>query len=315
MRIAILADTLDEFKIFKDSTFAIMKEAAQRGHEIFMFELNDMLCEGGKVVANVRKVHMLDEALYPKWYEFEKSKIEALRDFDVVLVRKDPPFDMEYVFATYLLENAVREGARIYNNPCAIRDHNEKCAILEFPYLTEKTLVTRNLKSLHHFILEHREVILKPLDGMGGSSVFLVRYNDPNKNVIVETLTNYGNRTIMAQRYISEIKEGDKRILLIAGKPVPYSLARIPVEGETRGNLAAGGTAQAQYLAPQDLRIVSALADTLWGRGLFLVGLDVIGAYLTEINVTSPTCFQEIFNQTGFNVAAEFLNALEREIL
>ncbi|MES2205214.1 MAG: glutathione synthase [Pseudomonadota bacterium] len=315
MRIAILADALDQFKIYKDSTFAIMKEAAQRGYEIFTFELSDMVCEGGKVAANIRKVHMLDAALYPKWYELEKSTTEALTNFDVVLVRKDPPFDMEYVFATYLLENASREGARIYNNPRAIRDHNEKCAILEFSHLTEKTLVTRNLKKLHHFILEHEEVILKPLDGMGGSSIFLVRHNDPNKNVILETLTNYGNRTIMAQAYIPEIKEGDKRVLLIAGKPVLYSLARIPIEGETRGNLAAGGTARAQVLAAEDLRIVDALADILWSRGLFLVGLDVIGGYLTEINVTSPTCFQEIFNQTGFNVAAEFLNALEKEVL
>ncbi len=311
MRIAILADALDQFNVYKDSTFAIMKEAAQRGHEIFTFELSDIVSESGSVVAYARKVHMLDTAGSPKWYEFEKAKIEALKNFDVVIVRKDPPFNMEYVFVTYLLESAVREGARIYNNPRAIRDHSEKCAILEFPHLTEKTVVTRNLKSLHHFIAEHREVILKPLDGMGGSSIFLVRHNDPNKNVIIETLTHDGNRTIMAQRYIPEIKEGDKRILLIAGKAVPYSLARVPIEGETRGNLAAGGIARAQALATQDLRVVHALADTLWARGLFLVGLDVIGAYLTEINVTSPTCFQEIYAQTGFNVAGEFLNALE----
>jgi glutathione synthase len=227
-------------------------------------------------------------------------------------MRKDPPFDMEYVYSTYLLEIAEAGGARIVNRPRAVRDHNEKMAIAKFPQFTAPTLVTRRPELIRAFLAEHHEIILKPLDGMGGTSIFRVSESDPNLNVIVETLTACGSRTIMAQRYIPQISDGDKRVLLIAGKPVPYCLARIPKPGETRGNLAAGGTGVARPLTARDREIAEALAPLLWKEGLLLVGLDVIGDYLTEVNVTSPTCFQEITEQTGFNVAGMMLDALEK---
>jgi glutathione synthase len=225
-------------------------------------------------------------------------------------MRKDPPFDMEYVTATWLLELAGRDGARVFNDPRALRDHSEKLAIAEFARFTAPTLVTRLEKQIHDFIDAHADVVVKPLDGMGGSEVFRVTDADPNRNVIVETLTWHGTRSIMAQRYIPEIRDGDKRILVIAGQPVPYSLARIPKPGESRGNLAAGGTGVAQPLSARDLEIAGALGPELARRGLLLVGLDVIGDYLTEVNVTSPTGFVEIANQTGFDVAGRFADAL-----
>jgi glutathione synthase len=219
---------------------------------------------------------------------------------------------MEYVYATYLLETAEREGARVFNRPRAIRDHNEKLAITKFPDFVAPTLVTRAADRLRDFIDLHQDVILKPLDGMGGASVFRIREDDPNRNVIVETVSHHGARTVMAQRFIPEIVDGDKRVLLIAGEPVPYSLARIPKPGETRGNLAAGGRGEARPLTAREREIATALGPELWAAGLFVVGLDVIGNHLTEVNVTSPTCFVEIAEQTGFDVAAMFATALER---
>ena len=227
-------------------------------------------------------------------------------------MRKDPPFDMEYVYSTYLLELAEQQGARIVNRPRAVRDHNEKMAIARFARFTAPTLVTRREDLIRAFLAEHGDVILKPLHGMGGTSIFRVREGDPNVNVIMETLTANGQQTIMIQRYIPEIRDGDKRVLLIAGKPVPFALARIPKPGETRGNLAAGGTGVARPLSPRDREIAETLAPVLHAEGLLLVGLDVIGDYLTEVNVTSPTCFQEIMQQTGFNVAGMMVDALER---
>ena len=227
-------------------------------------------------------------------------------------MRKDPPFDMEYVYSTYVLEAAESEGARVYNRPRAVRDHNEKMAIARFSEFTVPTLVTRDAVLVSEFIDAHQDVILKPLDGMGGSSIFRVRANDPNRNVIIETVGQLGARSVMAQRYIPEIVDGDKRILLIAGEPVPYCLARIPKPGETRGNLAAGGRGVARPLSPRDRAIAEALGPKLWAEGLLVVGLDVIGDYLTEVNVTSPTCFVEIAEQTGFDVAGRFIDALER---
>jgi len=221
---------------------------------------------------------------------------------------------MEYVYSTYLLELAEAAGARVFNRPRAIRDHNEKLAIARYPQFTAPTLVTRSEPLVREFLAEHRDIILKPLDGMGGTSVFRVHRTDPNVNVIIETLTHYGRRTIMAQRYIPEIADGDKRVLLIGGRPVPFALARIPKAGETRGNLAAGGTGVARPLTPRDREIAEALGPELHARGLLLVGLDVIGEHLTEVNVTSPTCFREIADQTGFNVAGMMLDALEREV-
>jgi glutathione synthase len=240
--------------------------------------------------------------------------LQDLNGFDAVLMRKDPPFDQEYLYATYLLEAARRQGVRVFNDPRALREHNEKFAITEFAEFTVPTLVARDLTALREFLREYGDVVLKPLDGMGGASIFRVRPNDPNLNVILETLTALGQRTVMAQRYIPRIVDGDKRVLLIAGEPVPYALARIPKPGESRGNLAAGGTARAQPLSDADREIAAALGPKLAARGLLLVGLDVIGDHLTEVNVTSPTCFVEIAQQTGCNVAALFIDALEAAV-
>ena len=235
-----------------------------------------------------------------------------LNRFAAVLMRKDPPFDMEYVYSTYLLEAAESEGARVFNRPRAIRDYNEKMAIARFPQFIAPTLVTRDADRVGAFIDDHADTILKPLDGMGGTSVFRVRADDPNRNVIVETVGREGTRTMMAQRYIPEIAEGDKRVLLIAGEAVPFALARIPKPGETRGNLAAGGRGVARPLTPRDREIAAAMGPQLRAQGLLVVGLDVIGDYLTEVNVTSPTCFVEITEQSGFDVGAMFATALEK---
>jgi glutathione synthase len=234
--------------------------------------------------------------------------------FDAVLMRKDPPFDMEYLYATFLLEAAQRQGARVFNDARALRDHNEKFSISEFAEFAPPTLVTRDVAAIRAFLREHGDVVVKPLDGMGGTSIFRLRPDDANLNVILETITQLGQRTVMAQRFIAQIKEGDKRLLLIGGAPVPYVLARVPKAGETRGNLAAGGTGYARPLSDSDREIAAAVGPVLAGRGLLLVGLDVIGDYLTEINVTSPTCFVEITQQTGFNVAGMFIDALEKAI-
>jgi glutathione synthase len=244
------------------------------------------------------------------WHTAGPAEDRPLHSFAAVLMRKDPPFDMEYLYATYLLEAAEREGARVFNRPRSIRDYNEKFAIAEFRELIPPTLVTRDAALIGSFIDEYRDVIVKPLDGMGGTSVFRVRDADPNRNVIVETVSQLGSRTVMAQRFIPEISDGDKRILLIAGELVPYSLARIPKPGETRGNLAAGGRGVAMPLSARDREIGEALAKPLWDAGLLVVGIDVIGAFLTEVNVTSPTCFVEITEQSGFDVGSLFATAL-----
>jgi glutathione synthase len=229
-------------------------------------------------------------------------------------MRKDPPFDVEFLNATLLLSRAAAEGARVINDPQALRDHNEKLAIAEFPQFVAPTLVTRDIALIKQFHREHADIVVKPLDGMGGAGVFRLAANDLNLNSILETVTAQGTRTVMAQRYIPEIVDGDKRVLLIAGEPVPHCLARIPAPGESRGNLAAGGTGRAQPLTDHDRRIAAALGPTLAARGLLLVGLDVIGNHLTEVNVTSPTCFVEITEQSGFDVASMFVDALEQEV-
>ena len=246
------------------------------------------------------------------WYRAGEPRELPLDAFDVVMMRKDPPFDMEYVYSTYLLELAEQQGARVVNSPRAVRDHNEKLAIARFPGFIAPSLVTRDEHLIREFLAEHGDMILKPLDGMGGASVFRLHRQDHNIGVVIETLTHYGRRTIMAQRYIPEIAKGDKRVLIIDGEPAPYSLARIPKPGETRGNLAAGGTGVAQPLSARDLEIARGVGPDLKAAGLMLVGLDVIGDYLTEVNVTSPTCMREIADQTGFNVAGMMIDALER---
>ena len=312
MKLAFVVDPLDSFKIYKDTTFAIMREAAARGHKLFVMEQEDLALRRGTVYGSASRLHLTGKK--PRWYRRENAAAMPLKDFDAVLMRKDPPFDMEYVYSTYLLELAEAQGARVFNRPRAIRDWNEKLGAVRFPQFAPPTVVTRREALIREFLAEQRDVILKPLDGMGGASVFRVRRDDPNVNVIIETVTHYGRRTIMAQRYLAEIRDGDKRVLLIGGKPVPHCLARIPKPGETRGNLAAGGTGIARKLTKRDREIAGKLGPVLHQEGLLLVGLDVIGDWLTEINVTSPTCFQEITEQTGFNVAGMFMDALTQAL-
>ena len=310
MKIAFLADPLSTFKTYKDSTYAMMAEAAKRGHAVYAFEQKDMALDTGVVSANVARITLTGDP--HDWFRAEPAHETKLSEFDAVIQRKDPPFDMEYIYGTYLLELAEQQGARVFNKPSAIRDHNEKLSIAQFSQFTAPTLVTSSEARIRAFQAHHGDVILKPLDGMGGAGVFRVTADGMNLGSIIETLTDNGRRTIMAQRYIPEIVKGDKRILVINGKPVPYSLARIPQAGEVRGNLAAGGTGVAQPLTERDRLIAETLGPQLAARGLLLVGLDVIGDYLTEVNVTSPTCFQEITQQTGFQVAAMFIDAVEQ---
>ncbi|WP_374347400.1 glutathione synthase [Chitinimonas sp.] len=312
MQIAFLADPLDSFKIYKDSTFAMMREAARRGHRLFAFEQADMYVRDGRVVASVREITLTGEA--HAWYRADAPVTLPLQQFDAVVMRKDPPFDSEYLYATHLLEHAERQGARVFNRPRALRDFNEKLAILRFPDFIAPTLVSSDAALIRDFLQEHGDIVLKPLDGMGGSGIFRLRPDDPNIGAILETQTLNGRVTLMAQRYLPAIKDGDKRVLLIAGKPVDWCLARIPKAGETRGNLAAGGTGVARPLSARDRDIAEALGPQLVAEGLLLVGLDVIGDTLTEVNVTSPTCFQEISAQSGIDVAALFIDALEAAI-
>lgn len=313
MKLAFILDQLDSIKTYKDSSFAMMREAAARDYQLFTLQQGDLAWRGARTVGFARALELTGKANDDghRWYQAKEPEEIPLQEFDAVLMRKDPPFNMEYVYTTYLLELAESQGARIFNSPRAIRDHNEKLAIAKFPQFIPPTLVTRQESLIRNFLAEHHDIVLKPLDGMGGASVFRIHGADHNIGVILETLTHYGTRTIMVQRYIPDIAQGDKRILLIAGKPVPYSLARIPKPGETRGNLNAGGTGIAQPLTRRDRDIAEALGPVLYDEGLMLVGLDVIGDYLTEINVTSPTGMQEIANQTDFNSAKMMVDALE----
>lgn len=312
MRIAFLADPLDSFRIYKDSTYAMMRESARRGHEVWAFEQAAMRIEGGRVLARAMALELHEGG--DGWYRVLDRAELALDQFDAVLMRKDPPFDQEYLYATHLLEHAERHGARVFNRPRALRDFNEKLAILRYPAFTAPTLVSPNPDDIRAFLAEHGDIVLKPLDGMGGSGIFRLRGDDPNLGAILETQTRFGRVTVMAQRYLPAISEGDKRVLLIAGRPVEWCLARIPKQGETRGNLAAGGTGVARPLSERDREIATTLGPDLAAQGLLLVGLDVIGDCLTEINVTSPTCFQEISAQSGIDVAALCIDALEENL-
>jgi len=312
MKLAFVADPLDEFKTEKDTTYAIMCEAAARGHELHAMQQEDLVWRCGTVYGRAARLHLTGGQR--PWYRLEPAADVPLQEYDAVLMRKDPPFDMEYLYSTHLLELAQTQGARVFNRPQALRDYNEKLAIGRFPQFLVPSLVTRQAPLIREFLTEHQDIILKPLDGMGGSSIFRVHSGDYNSNVIMEMLTQDGGRTIMAQRFIPEISSGDKRVLIIDGEVVPYVLARIPKPGETRGNLAAGGTGVARPLTPRDREIAETLAPTLRRDGLLLVGLDIIGDYLTEVNVTSPTCFREITDQTGFNVAAMMVDALEKAL-
>ena len=322
MKLLFVADPLEAFKTYKDTTFAMMREAARRGHQLWACTPADLVwVQGARVVARgARCITLKGEAATAPvtaavhsddWFDVVAESELALADTDAVLMRKDPPFDSEYFYATHLLGQAEREGAKVFNRPAALRDHPEKLAILEFPEHIAPTLVTRDERAIRAFHAEHQDIILKPLDGMGGMGIFRVGPDALNLGSITETLNRDGAQTVMVQKYLPEIVQGDKRILLIAGQPVPFALARIPQGSEIRGNMAVGGKGVAQPLSARDREIAEAIGPVLASRGLMLVGLDVIGDCVTEINVTSPTGFQEIAQQTGFDVARVFIDALE----
>ena len=318
MKLLFVADPLESFKTHKDSTFTMMREAARRGHTLMACEPKDLRWQRGErvtgFVRDIRLTGRSGEGVYD-WFSAEQQspdeRPQPLCEVDAVLMRKDPPFDPEYFYATHLLSQAEREGARVFNKPSALREHPEKLAILEFPQFIGPTLVTRDEADVKRFHAEHQDIILKPLDGMGGMGIFRVGPDGLNLGSIVETLNRGGAQTLMVQKYLPEIVSGDKRVLVIGGEPVPFALARIPQGSEIRGNLAVGGKGVAQPLTDREREIATTLGPTLAARGLLLVGLDVIGDCLTEINVTSPTCFAEITQQTGFDVAKRFIDALE----
>jgi glutathione synthase len=317
MKLLFVADPLESFKIYKDSTFAMMREAARRGHTLMSCEPKDLRWQRGEpVTAFVRDITLTGDP--HDWFRAEQAapheRPQPLREVGAVLMRKDPPFDSEYFYATHLLGQAEREGARVFNKPAALRDHPEKLAILEFPQFIGPTLVTRDEADVKRFHAEHQDIILKPLDGMGGMGIFRVGPDGMNLGSIVETLNRGGAQTLMVQKYLPEIVKGDKRVLVIGGEPVPFALARIPQGSEIRGNLAVGGKGVAMPLTEREREIANALGPVLASRGLLLVGLDIIGSCLTEINVTSPTCFAEITEQTGFDVARRFVDALEQAV-
>jgi len=326
MKLLFVADPLESFKTYKDTTYSMMRAAQARGHSVHACEARELQwARGGHVAARVRRIELVepppdahDAHGHADWFRVAhdsgvRAPVPLIRH-DAVVMRKDPPFDNEYFYATHLLEQAEREGAKVFNRPAALRNHPEKLAILEFPQFIAPTLVSRDAEALKAFHAEHHDIILKPLDGMGGTGIFRIGPDGLNLGSIVETLNGTGRHTVMAQRYLPEIVHGDKRVLLIGGRAVPHALARIPQGSEIRGNLAAGGKGLAQPLTGRDRQIAEHLGPVLAARGLLLVGLDIIGASLTEINVTSPTGFQEITQQTGFDVPAMFLDALEAAV-
>jgi glutathione synthase len=309
MKLAFILDPLESLKTAKDTSLAIMREAARRGHALFVAEQDGLILRSGTAMMEAASFEFSEEK---SWFSLGEKAMFSPKDFDAVLMRKDPPFDTEYIYSTYLLELAENQGARVLNRPRAIRDWNEKLSVARFPQYAPPFLVTRHISTIRQFLEDEGDIVVKPLDGMGGSGVFRLHREDHNIGVILETITHYERRTVMAQRYLPEIKAGDKRILIIDGEPLPYVLARIPKAGETRGNLAAGGKGVAQPLSARDREIAAAVGSELKKEGLFLVGLDVIGDHLTEVNVTSPTGMVEIAAQTDCNPAALFLDALER---
>jgi len=323
MDLLFILDPLDHIKTHKDSSFAMMREAARRGHAVWACEMQQLHWQRGEPVcaSSALRLQLSDAAIasgygskLEHWFVPTVTRKLALHSVDAVLMRKDPPFDAEFIYATHLLSQAEREGAKVFNRPSALREHPEKLAILEFPQFIAPTVVSREPDELRAFHAEQGDVIFKPLDGMGGMGIFRVRQDGLNLGSILEQLTQYGRQTIMAQRFLPEITEGDKRVLLIDGVPVSHSLARIPQGGEVRGNLAAGGKGVAMPLTAREREVAEAIGPVLAARGLLLVGLDLIGGYVTEINVTSPTCFQEISAQAGLDVAAQFIDALLKRL-
>ena len=312
MDFLFIIDPLEEIKAYKDTTVTMMRAAQARGHGIFVCDQPGLAWRQSGVTGETTRITLTGSD--DEWYRPGGRARRRLAEFGAVLMRKDPPFDLEYVTSTWLLSAAEREGARVFNSPAAIRDHNEKIAITEFPSYVCPTLVTRDAQQIHAFIDEQKDVVVKRLDVMGGENIFRVREGDPNRNVIVEIMAQGGKRSVMAQRYIPEIVDGDKRVIIIDGKVVPYCLARIPKAGESRGNLAAGARGEARELTARDREIAEALGPALAARGLLFVGLDVIGSWVTEVNVTSPTCFREIQDQTGYDVPGTYIEALEAKL-
>ena len=307
MKLLFILDPLTSLKSYKDTSLAIMREAAALGHALYVCGQYDVFLRNDLVKINAAEFSFSEGE---SWYSLGKSQEVLPKYFGAIIMRKDPPFDNEYLYSTYLLELAANQGARVINNPAAVRSWNEKLSVAKFPQFAPEFLVTANNDLIREFLATHKDIVVKPLDGMGGSGIFRIAENDPNISVILETATQFGTQTIMAQRYLPQILQGDKRIIIINGEPLPYSLARIPKAGETRGNLAAGGTGVAQKLSPRDLEIATTIGKTLKAEGLFLVGLDVIGDYLTEINVTSPTGMVEIAAQTSCKPAQVFMQVL-----
>ena len=313
MKLLFVADPIESFKTYKDTTFTMMREAARRGHTLAACEPRQLRWQTGQPVqAELREIALTGED--GPWFAERGRRVAALREFDAVLMRKDPPFDAEFTYATHLLEQAERDGARVINRPAALRNHPEKLAIMEWPQFIGPTLVTRSSDEIRRFHAQHGDIILKPLDGMGGMGIFRVKADALNLGSIIETLNAGGAQTVMVQRFLPEIAAGDKRVLIIDGEPVPFVLARIPQGSEVRGNLAAGGKGVAQPITDSDRATARAIGQVLAPRGLLLIGLDIIGTRVTEINVTSPTCFQEIHEQTGCDVPALFVDALERRV-
>jgi len=310
--VLVIMDPIANIKIAKDSSFAMLLAAQARGWTLHYAELNDLSLSDGIAQANSRTLSVCDGAL--KWFEFGNTEQKALTEFNVILMRKDPPFDMEYIYATYLLDQAAEQGSIVVNHPRALRNANEKLAATRFPDLCPPHCVTRDADMLKHFIDTHGDVILKPLDGMGGSSIFRLRADDPNRSVVIETLTQHQTQFTMAQKFIPEITAGDNRVLVIDGEAVPYVLARIPSQGETRGNLAAGGTGVPRKINDSERRIVNAVAPWLRENGILFAGLDVIGDYLTEINITSPTCIRELDKAFDLDIAGQLLDNIEQKL-
>jgi glutathione synthase len=312
IKLGMVMDSIAHINIKKDTSFAMLLEAQARGFELHYMELNDLFLRNGLAYARTRTLTVERNA--KQWYQFTSEQDSPLSALDVILMRKDPPFDQEYIYATYLLERAEDMGVYVVNKPQSLRDANEKLFTAWFPQCCAETLVTREPKRIRDFLAEEGEIILKPLDGMGGTSIFHLRQDDPNLSVILETMTQYNSRYVMAQKYLPQIKDGDKRILMVNGEPVPYCLARIPAQGETRGNLAAGGRAEGRPLTERDRWIANEVGATLREKGLVFVGLDVIGDTLTEINVTSPTCVVELDAQFGLNICGLLMDHIEQAI-
>lgn len=312
LKFGMVMDPIGQINIKKDTSFAMLLEAQARGWELHYMELGDLFMQNGQTYARTRTLQV--ERNSQQWHRFSGEQQVALAELDVILMRKDPPFNQEYIYATYMLEQAERQGVYVVNKPQSLRDANEKMYTAWFPQCCTDTLVARDPYQIRRFLAEHGEIILKPLDGMGGASIFHVRENDPNLSVILETMTAHASRYIMAQKYLPAVKDGDKRILMVNGEPVSYCLARIPASGETRGNLAAGGRGEGRELSARDRWIAEQVGPTLREKGLIFVGLDVIGDYLTEVNVTSPTCVQELDSQFGINISGQLMDHIQARL-